>query len=97
MSYKQFTGEHQSGLNRVIHMVTFFIATLVLMTWACGVWTIGVWLTILGVGGRLGHYCEGNRPAFFTRPLEIPLLIAYDGYMAVETFAMLMAGVLDVE
>ena len=91
-TYQQFTAQHESWMNRLIHMITFAVSVLVLMAWSLGWWTILVSLLVLAIGGRLGHFFEGNKPTFFSRPWEIPLLIAYDGYMATETFGMMLCG-----
>lgn len=96
-TYKQFRDQHPGGANRLTHMITFILASCLLSSWCFGWWTPLAWLAILGIGGRCGHYIDGNKPAFFSKPLEILLLVLYDGLMAFDTMYEIRSGKLDLE
>ena len=87
-TYRQFLDAHQSRANRVGHLTALVVGIVVGVT----AWLIFGWpwsaiaLPIIGIGGGLSHlFFEGNSPAFFKRPWEIPLLLVYDTRMGFAT------------
>lgn len=87
-TYRQFLDAHKSAANRYGHAIALELGFLTAVT--LGMFAGWAWspfgLVVIGVGGGLSHKVfGGNSPAFFNRPWEIPLLLAYDVRMFVET------------
>lgn len=83
-TYHQFLDAHRSRANRFGHFITILLSIGIVIAnpWP---WCL-IAIPVLAIGGGLSHAIfERNRPAFFAKPLEIPLLIAYDLLMAIQT------------
>lgn len=89
-TYQEFLNAHRSRANRIGHLIALVagISVAAMAVWCWGWPCFLLALPIIGVGGGLSHhYFDGNKPAFFERPWEIPVLLVYDVWMALDTAA----------
>jgi len=83
----QYDHEHSSGWNKLLHgvgipMIFAGIILLILTKWILGAgFFVGGWVFLL-----VGHWIEGNHPAFFQGPIYLlvgPIWVAKEVWMYV--------------